>query len=36
VVNGKVVVREGRLATVDLPMVIEKHNRFALGLVIDK
>jgi 8-oxoguanine deaminase len=36
VVNGKVVVREGRLATMDLPMVIEQHNRFALGLVIDK
>jgi 8-oxoguanine deaminase len=32
IVNGKVVVREGQLATVDLPVLIEKHNHFALEL----
>jgi 8-oxoguanine deaminase len=32
VVNGKVVVREGQLATVDLPVLIEKHNELALEL----
>ncbi len=32
IVNGKVVVREGQLTTVDLPVLIEKHNRLALEL----
>ena len=32
VVNGRVVVKEGRLATLDLDRVIEQHNRFALEL----
>jgi 8-oxoguanine deaminase len=32
IVNGKVVVREGRLTTVDLPALIEKHNQLALEL----
>jgi 8-oxoguanine deaminase len=34
IVNGKVVVREGQLTTVDLPMLIEKHNKLALQLVL--
>ncbi len=33
VVNGKVVVRAGRLATLDLPPVIERHNALAQALV---
>lgn len=33
VINGRVVVREGRLATVDLPVVLERHNRLARQLV---
>jgi 8-oxoguanine deaminase len=33
VVNGRVVVREGRLTTIDLPALIERHNRFARRLV---
>ncbi len=32
IVNGKVVVREGQLTTVDLPVLIEKHNQLALEL----
>ena len=32
VVNGKVVVRNGQLATVDLPPLMERHNRLALQL----
>ncbi|MFM2035621.1 MAG: hypothetical protein RL459_886 [Pseudomonadota bacterium] len=32
VVNGKVVVRQGQLATVDLEPLLEKHNRLALEL----
>jgi cytosine/adenosine deaminase-related metal-dependent hydrolase len=32
-IDGRVVVREGRLATVDLPVVLEKHNRLSLELV---
>jgi cytosine/adenosine deaminase-related metal-dependent hydrolase len=31
-VNGKVVVREGQLASVDLGKVIERHNQFAVQL----
>jgi 8-oxoguanine deaminase len=34
-VNGKLVVREGRLTTVDLPVLIEKHNRLATQLTQD-
>ncbi|WP_151706274.1 amidohydrolase family protein, partial [Acinetobacter nosocomialis] len=33
VINGKVVVREGQLVTVDLPRVLERHNRLAYQLV---
>ncbi len=33
VVHGRVVVRDGRLRTVDLPKVIERHNRLARVLV---
>ena len=29
VVNGRVVVREGRLTTVDLAPLVERHNRLA-------
>ena len=32
IVNGRVVVREGQLTTVDLPGLIEKHTRLALQL----
>ena len=32
VVNGKVVVREGRLTTVELEPLVEKHNQLALEL----
>jgi hypothetical protein len=32
VVNGKVVVREGRLATVDLGPLLERHNTLAREL----
>lgn len=33
VVNGKVIVKEGQITTLDLPMHIEKHNRAARRLV---
>ena len=33
IVNGRVVVREGQLATVELPPLIERHNRLAHKLV---
>ncbi|MDP3133576.1 MAG: 8-oxoguanine deaminase, partial [Burkholderiaceae bacterium] len=32
VVNGKVVVREGQLATLDLGPLVERHNQLALEL----
>jgi cytosine/adenosine deaminase-related metal-dependent hydrolase len=32
-VNGRVVVRDGRLATLDLPHLVERHNRLARRLV---
>ncbi|HMR29792.1 MAG TPA: 8-oxoguanine deaminase [Geminicoccaceae bacterium] len=32
VINGRVVVRDGRLATIDLPVAIERHNRLAAEL----
>jgi cytosine/adenosine deaminase-related metal-dependent hydrolase len=34
VVNGRVVVREGRLATVDLGPLVERHNAFARRLAL--
>jgi cytosine/adenosine deaminase-related metal-dependent hydrolase len=33
IVNGRVVVRDGELATLDLPRLIERHNRLARELV---
>jgi hypothetical protein len=33
VVNGRVVVRQGQLATVDLGPLVERHNRLARELV---
>ncbi len=33
VINGRVVVREGYLTTVDLPVLIERHNKLAVELV---
>jgi len=32
IVNGRVVVRDGQLSTLDLPRLIEQHNRLALAL----
>ena len=32
VVNGRVVVRDGRLTTVDLGPLVERHNRLAMDL----
>nr|AYV89838.1 URA3 isocytosine deaminase [uncultured Pseudomonas sp.] len=34
VINGKVVVRDGQLVTVDLPRVLERHNQLARQLVM--
>ena len=33
VVNGRVVVRDGRLTTIDLPVLVERHNALARELV---
>lgn len=33
VINGRVVVREGQLTTVELPVLVERHNRLARQLV---
>ena len=33
IVNGRVVVRDGRLTTLDLPPLVERHNRLARQLV---
>jgi cytosine/adenosine deaminase-related metal-dependent hydrolase len=33
VVNGRIVVRDGQLATIDLPMHLERHNRLAANLL---
>jgi cytosine/adenosine deaminase-related metal-dependent hydrolase len=33
IVHGRVVVRDGRLCTLDLPVAIEQHNRLARHLV---
>jgi 8-oxoguanine deaminase len=32
IVNGRIVVRDGQLATLDLPVLIERHNRLAAAL----
>ena len=32
-VNGRVVVRDGRLTTVDVPTLVERHNRLAIALI---
>jgi len=32
-VNGRVVVRDGQLSTLELPRLIERHNRLAAELV---
>jgi cytosine/adenosine deaminase-related metal-dependent hydrolase len=32
VVHGRVLVREGQVTTIDLPKVVEQHNRFAVSL----
>jgi hypothetical protein len=34
IINGKVVVRDGVLATIDLPVVIERHNVLARELAL--
>ncbi|WP_294766185.1 8-oxoguanine deaminase [uncultured Rhodoferax sp.] len=36
VVNGKVIVREGQLTTVDLGPLVERHNRLALQLALSR
>ncbi len=33
IINGRVVVREGQLTTVDLPVLVERHNRLAYELL---
>jgi hypothetical protein len=33
VINGRVVVRDGRLATLELEPLLERHNRLARALV---
>jgi len=33
VVNGRVLVRDGQLATLELPKLIERHNQLAAGLL---
>ncbi|MNU00716.1 8-oxoguanine deaminase [compost metagenome] len=33
VINGRVVVKDGRITTVDLPLVLERHNQLARQLV---
>jgi 8-oxoguanine deaminase len=34
IINGKIVVREGQLTTLELPKVIERHNRLATQLAL--
>ncbi len=36
IVNGRVVVRQGQLTTLDLPPLIEQHNRLAMQLALGK
>jgi len=33
IIDGRVVVRDGRITTIDLPVVVERHNRLAAALV---
>jgi cytosine/adenosine deaminase-related metal-dependent hydrolase len=33
VINGHIVARQGQLTTVDLPVIIEQHNRLATTLL---
>lgn len=33
VINGKIVVKQGQLTNVDLPTVVERHNRFSMELL---
>ncbi|MEO7338155.1 MAG: 8-oxoguanine deaminase, partial [Caldimonas sp.] len=33
IVNGRVVVRDGELATLELPLLVERHNALARKLV---
>ena len=33
VINGRVVVEDGELRTLDLPRVIERHNRISAGMI---
>jgi hypothetical protein len=33
IVNGRIVVRDGQLATLDLPRLVERHNRLARQLL---
>jgi len=33
IINGRIIVREGQLTTVDLPYIIEKHNKAARRLL---
>ncbi len=34
IINGKVVVKDGLLQTIDLPLVIERHNQLASDLAL--
>jgi cytosine/adenosine deaminase-related metal-dependent hydrolase len=34
VINGKVVVRAGRVTTIDVPVIVERHNRIATRMVV--
>jgi hypothetical protein len=33
IIHGRIVVREGRLTTIDVPNVIERHNQLAAGML---
>jgi cytosine/adenosine deaminase-related metal-dependent hydrolase len=33
VINGKIVVENGRLTTIDLPVILERHNRIAIEMM---
>ena len=33
VINGRVIAREGRLLTLELPVLTERHNRLAASLL---
>jgi cytosine/adenosine deaminase-related metal-dependent hydrolase len=33
VINGRIVVRDGEMTTIDLPLHVERHNRLAAGLL---